>query len=287
MRRRGSRLRNTAIPALTMSSTSVSSTWSPFQITNSGSTLEWTVSNGLTIAKRIVNEPTFDFSGNQGTADILVEKFDGLTLFNCGNLEVTELDITQNTALTTLYAFTNLLSSLNVSKNTELTILNFSTNEISEIDISNNAALLDLACPNNLLTQLDVSNNIALTDLHFATNSVTELDVSKNTELTFLNCKVNELSVLDLSNNTKLQNLFCYSNAISVLDISNNTALTGLYCYENNQAPAVTDQIFIDLDAHGNSNGELNLRNNRTSASDAARANLITKGWTIDDNYTS
>ena len=224
MRRRGSRLRNTDIPALTMSSTSVSNSWSPSQITNSGSTLEWTVSNGVTIAKTIINDPTFDFSGNTGTADILVEKIDGFTELDINELNITELYLRSNTALTYLLCNSNSISVLDVSLNTELTVLFCAFNQISE------------------------------------------LDVSTNTELAYLNCQ---------------------DNSISTLDVSLNTALTYLHCHENNQDPAITDQIFIDLDANGKSNGNLSIRNNRTSASDGARANLITKGWSITDTYTS
>jgi hypothetical protein len=50
---------------------------------------------------------------------------------------------------------------------------------------------------------------------------------------------------------------------------------------------SVTDQVYIDLDANGLSNGVLQCRNNRTSASDTARANLITRGWNILDTYTT
>jgi len=203
MRRRGSRLRNTAIPALTMSSTSVSNSWSPYTITNSGSTLEWTVSNGVTIAKTIINDPTFDFSGNTGTADIRVEEIDGLTELDVSDLNLTELYLRSNTALTFLIC---------------------------------------------------------------AFNQISELDVSTNTALTYLNCS---------------------STNISVLDVSTNTELTSLRCYNSNQDPSITDQIFIDLDANGKSNGYLHIRNNRTSASDTARSNLITKGWSITDDYTS
>ena len=186
-----------------MSSNSVSSSWSPTQITNSGSTLEWTVSNGVTIAKTTVDDPTFDFSGNTGTADIRVEKIDGLT-------------------------------SLTIS-------------------------VLGL----------------------------TALDVRMNTDLTYLNCQNNTISILDVSKNNALTDLYCRSNTIPELDVSMNTELQLLYCYDNNQASSITDQIFIDLDANGKSNGVLQIRNNRTSASDTARANLITKSWTINDSYTT
>lgn len=52
-------------------------------------------------------------------------------------------------------------------------------------------------------------------------------------------------------------------------------------------APAVTDQIYIDLAANGQSNGQLNIRNNRTSASDGARATLVSNGWSFNETYTT
>jgi len=192
-----------AAPFITMSSNSVSSSWSPTQITNGGSTLEWTVSNGVNIAKTTVDDPTFDFSGNTGTADIRVEKIDGLTDLFIDNLSLTELDVSANTVLTDLFCYSNLIVSL---------------------DVSNNTALINLYCSNNLIVSLDVSTN---------------------------------------------------------------TELINLFCYNNEQEPPITDQIYNDLDANGKSNGSLAIRNNRTSASDTARANLITKGWSINDTFTT
>ena len=196
--RRGSRY-----SFITMSSTSVLASWSPLGIFNVGDTLDWTVSGGVVISKTTVNDPTFDFSGNTGTANILVEKVDGLITLSIPNL------------------------------------------------------------------------------------SLTILDVSMNTELIVLNCKNNTISALDVSMNTALEQLYCNNNTISALDVSMNTELTELWCFGNNQAPSITDQVFIDLDTNGVLNGYLDIRNNRTSASDTARSNLITKGWTITDTYTS
>jgi len=45
------------------------------------------------------------------------------------------------------------------------------------------------------------------------------------------------------------------------------------------------DDIYIDLDSNGLYNGSLTIQssNGRTSASDSARAALITRGWSITD----
>jgi len=251
---------------ITMSSTSVSATWSPQTITNTGITLDWTVSGDVTIAKTTIDDPTFDFSGNSGTADILVENVEGLTYLACYNNSLTALDISKDIALTGLNCGYNSLTALNISSNTALTVLDCGLNSITALDVSANTALIYLACYENSLTALNISSNTALTELYCGTNPLMQLDVSTNISLTRLECS---------------------SNSLNALDISANTELIGLWCFGNNQAPSVTDQIFIDLDTNAKINGNLYIRNNRTSASDTARANLITKGWSVQDTYTS
>ena len=231
----------TAVSFITMSSTSVSASWSPRTITNTSTTLDWTVSNGVTIAKTTINDPTFDFSGNSGTADILVENTGGLTHLACNDNSLTALDVSKGTALTYL------------------------------------------DCGGNSLTALNVSTNTALTELECYYNSLTALDVSTNTALTYLDCGGNSLTALNVSTNTALTYLACNDNSLTALDVSTNTVLIYLVCTDNPLTALVTDQIFIDLDTNGVIGGTLFIRNNRTSASDTAIANLITKDWTITE----
>ncbi len=71
-----------------------------------------------------------------------IEAFVNLENLNCGN---------------------NQLTSLDISKNTALTGLDCSSNQLTNLDISNNTALrIELSCGSNQLTSLDVSNNTAL-----------------------------------------------------------------------------------------------------------------------------
>jgi len=263
LRRRGSR---SSPSFITMSSTSVLASWSPPTISNSGTTLDWTVSGGVVIAKTTINDPTFDFSGNSGTANILVENANGLNTIGIYSLGLTALDISTNTTLDVLQCYDNSIASLDVSANTALTTL---------------------SCAINLLASLDVSTNTALTNLFCHANFLETLNISANTELETLYCYDNSLTDLDISINTALITLKCYNNSIASLDVSTNTLISFLDCSGNNQSASVTDQIFIDLDNNSVSNGILIIRNNRTSASDTARSNLITKGWSIYDTYTS
>ena len=156
-----------------------------------------------------------------------------LTTLWCESNQLTSLDVLNNTALTGLSCDSNQLTSLDVSNNTALTELYCYSNQLTSLDVSNNTALTWLYCDFNQLPSLDVSNNSALYDLRCISNQLTSLDVSNNTALWYLDCWANQLTSLDLSNNTALQYLYCNSNQLSSLDVSSNTALTYLHCGSN------------------------------------------------------
>ncbi|KAK3604916.1 hypothetical protein CHS0354_000579 [Potamilus streckersoni] len=126
-----------------------------------------------------------------------------------GNLDVNTSSITNLsgieyfTAITTLYCYSNQLTSLDVSKNVALTTLDCSINQMQSLDVSKNVALTTLWCYSNQLQSLDVSKNEALTSLYCNTNQLTSLDVSKNEALTSLYCNTNQLTSLDVSNNVQ------------------------------------------------------------------------------------
>lgn len=134
--------------------------------------------------------------------------------FSCTYENISNLDISRNTYLTTLRCFGNTLSSLDLSKNTALTTLYCEFNNLSSLDLSKNTALTTLTCYNNKLNSLDLSKNIALTTLNCSNNLLNTIDVSKNTALTALTCTNNFLNTLDVSKNTALTTLRCYENQI-------------------------------------------------------------------------
>ncbi len=163
-----------------------------------------------------------------------IEHFTALTRLVCNdNNNLTNLDVSKNTALTQLYCHINQLPSLDVSKNTALTSLDCSYNQLTSLDVSNNTALTSLNCSSNQLTGLDVSKNTALTDLFCFSNQLPSLDVSNSTALTILHCFSNQLPSLDVSSNTALKELHCDNNKLPSLDVSKNTALTVLWCHSN------------------------------------------------------
>ena len=93
----------------------------------------------------------------------------------------------------------NQLKALDVSKNTALTTLFCSNNQLTELDVSKNSKLTDLTCRSNPLTALDVSKNTELTTFICWKNQLTALDVSKNTKLGTLNCRGNQIKGAEMT----------------------------------------------------------------------------------------
>ena len=162
-----------------------------------------------------------------------IEYFPKLKRLDCGNNQLTDLDVSRNPALVSLNCSYNQLTQLNVSQNTQLESLNCSSNQLTDLDVSRNPALFNLNCSYNQIAQLDVSMNPMLDELICTSNQITKLDLSKNSILWHLDCYGNQLTNLDLSKNTALSYLNCAANQITDLDLSYNTRLIDLNCYGN------------------------------------------------------
>ena len=124
------------------------------------------------------------------------------------------------TRLQRLYCSYNRLTDLDISQNTALAYLQCSNNQLTSLDVSYNPNLQMLYCWVNKLTALDVSFNAELLQLNFHTNQLSEIDIRNNTQMYSLQCGNNKLSNLDLNNNDKLRELHCYGNLLTSLDIS-------------------------------------------------------------------
>ena len=168
-----------------------------------------------------------------------IQFFTNLTYLDCNDNKLTELDVTQNPALTELWCRENQLTTLNVSGCSALTYLFCYYNQLTKLDVTQNPALKYLYCYRNQLTTLDVTQNTALTYLSCENNQLTTLDVTHNPALETLHCSSNQLTELDVTQNTALTTLHCYSNQLTELDVSktnlgNSTYGWPLVCYPMN-----------------------------------------------------
>ena len=149
------------------------------------------------------------------------------------NGKLSNLDISQNTELLSLNCFQNLLTTLDVSQNKKLEVLWCPYNRLTSIDVSNNSLLNYFVCAGNQLTSVDVKSNKKLDFLSVRYLNLKHLDLSNNIALTSLCASFNQFTELDVSHNKELTYLECEINLLTKLDIRNNIKLTWLSCYNN------------------------------------------------------
>jgi uncharacterized delta-60 repeat protein len=174
---------------------------------------------------------------NANIADLTgIEAFTGITALNCGENQLSSLNLTNNAALLSITCSGNQLTTLDISAQTVLAELYCDGNQLTSLNTNNNAALSVLWCNSNQLSALDVSSNLALTVLQCNMNLLTSINTSNNTMLTSLGCTGNQLTALDMSSNSALTVLGCQNNNLTSLNLKNgnNTNMTALYVVGGN-----------------------------------------------------
>lgn len=159
-----------------------------------------------------------------------IEYFTALQDLICSNTGITEIDISKNIKLKSLWLAPSQIDKLDVSKNTLLEELYVSNTNIIELDLSQNKNLVELNCNHTALTQLDVSHNHSLKKLNFSYTNIEEIDTSNNTVLEELNCCDTKITKINISQNQNLQSFNCYNTKISELDFTKNKQLQTLNC---------------------------------------------------------
>jgi len=136
-----------------------------FSLAGSGTaTVDW--GDGSEKATLTLNENRYgvEFSHTYPNATIRTISINGDNITGLSCLGITSLDVSKNTALTSLSIYSQ-LTSLDVSKCTALRYLSVS-GPLTSLDVSKNTALTSLTIYDNYqLTSLDVSKNTALTYL--------------------------------------------------------------------------------------------------------------------------
>lgn len=207
---------------------------------------------------------TIDIFGGQINDISGIESFINLVFLECQYNNLTELELSENTLLTSLNFYNNELSDLNVSNNPMLLHLNIGANNVTSIDLSNNISLQELNCRNNNITTLDFSNNSSLKSIKCLNNKLDEIDISKLDNLKVLECDNNQISNLDISNNIQLSILRFSKNNISQIDVSNHSLLQSLDCSKNNltELDVSNNPLLISLSCSEMNISELDVSNN-------------------------
>jgi len=182
---------------ITLTTTSSSNNWSPSVVTNSGNQLTWTAADntaaGGTFTGQVENadDPTFDFGLNNGTPiEITITNtgndFSGLTYLHFNGQsesgDISDIDISQATALDIFYIRYNSLSTLDISNNTALRFLDFrgdSQLNNQSLDISMNTNLISVTGDVSGINDIDLSNNSDITAVDLRAAKLTSVVMDK------------------------------------------------------------------------------------------------------------
>lgn len=192
---------------------------------------------------------------------------------------LSSLDVSQNTGLTKLVAYTNPISTINLSTNVLLEELYLGFTNIEILDMSNLPELRHLEMIGTPLHTLDLDNNTKLETLIIYDNDLSELDLTTNVLLSDLKIHSNDISELSLTTNTMLTELWAHNLSLSQLDLSANSALSIVYLQNNN-----LQEFQIDNGNNGdisqlNLTGNVDLRCIQVDNVASADAN---EGWLKD-----
>ena len=100
---------------------------------------------------------------------------------------------------------------------------------------------------------------------------------------TELNLESSSITNIDVSAMENLTDLGLFDNSITELNIYNNEKLERVYLDENDLSTRSKDGVFAALSNAGLSNGVLHIDSGRSSDSDADKASLISRGWSITE----
>ncbi|WP_394748287.1 T9SS type A sorting domain-containing protein [Spongiimicrobium salis] len=141
-----------------------------------------------------------------GLHDLDVTQNTKLTTLLSNITQLTTLDLSQNTELKILDLGGNPITAINLQANTKLEELNMTANRLSELNLSSNTALTILDCGRNeQLTAIDLSQNRALTAVYLSRNSIISLDLSLNPNVTLVDIsRMETLTQLNLANGNNL-----------------------------------------------------------------------------------
>ncbi|MEM8893981.1 MAG: MBG domain-containing protein [Bacteroidota bacterium] len=172
---------------------------------------------------------------NLGITDLTgIEAFENITELDVNRNNLTAIDLSNNIALTHLFAWSNSLASIDLSDNTAITNLNLNSNLLGELDVTMLPNLFTLQASSCQLTSLDVTGNSSLSHLIINNNSLTSLDVSQNASLVNLIINDNQITTLSLPTSSTVREVRAFANALSSIDLSGQPDLLKIDLSENN-----------------------------------------------------
>lgn len=185
-----------------------------------------------------------------------IQDFKALADLNCSNNNITDIKLSNNTALQVLNCSNNTIASLNLNQNTVLVELFCSNNALTDLDLGYNTKLNIVVAHSNNLISLNIKNN--------NNTNIASFDARNNPSLT---CIMVDNAVYSLANWTKIdahtvfsENCPAIPNLAFVPDVNFEKALIDLGHDSGNTdeyVPVSNIDTLIDLDITGKNINDL------------------------------
>ncbi|CAL2082865.1 T9SS type A sorting domain-containing protein [Tenacibaculum sp. 190524A02b] len=174
-----------------------------------------------------------------------IEEFVNLTVLDCANNQLTNLDLSKNIALQNIDCYRNQLTSLILPVTNTLKYVSCYENQLTNLDLSNNEGLKNISCKSNKLTNLVLPKTTILEKVNCDKNELTSLDVTANTGLIELDIDENKIAIIDLSQNTALNKFYGRGNYIRCIQVADVAVAEGkAYWYKSTLADYNTNCSF-------------------------------------------
>lgn len=155
------------------------------------------IANDSYVTTSKINSVGVLYLSNLGISDLTgIADFTDLQVHYCDYNELTELDLTQNSALSSLNCSYNELTTLNLYYNYYLYFLECHNNQLITIDVRQSFNLSYLSCFNNEIIGLDLTSNIGLQTLLGYNNELYSLKIKNFNNVGIMN--------FDVTNNPNL-----------------------------------------------------------------------------------
>ena len=225
--------------------------------------LETHDSNGSVVS---VGDPASMGNGVANDNYVLTVNISSVTSLDISNQNISDLTgIEVFTALQSLIATNNSLSTIDLSSNTNLTTLNIGSNSsITGIDVSSNTALINLNIANTSITDLDLRNNTALIDFVANNGALQSLDLRNGNNT--------NINTFDVSGNS---NLTCISVDNVDYATTNWSSYSGEYSLSCGETFVPDDNFEMYLETH-NSIGQTVPMGDSNSLGNGSMDNFVT-----------
>ncbi len=162
-----------------------------------------------------------------------IEEMPNLSILDCSNNNITNLDLSNNTKLVELKAFDNkLLSSINVLNCSNLQYFGAWNCAIESVDVNDCTQLNSLCISSNPLSTIDISNNPNLETLQVAVTKIADLNLNGHSGIKSLWAfgMISSPVRVDVSNCTSINDVNVTANQSLTISVDNCPSLAVLNC---------------------------------------------------------